>query len=495
MKCAIYTRVSTDNQAEKEFNSCEAQEAKIKSFIKSQEDMEVFKVYTDAGFTGANTNRPALGQMLLDIQDNKIDLVISYKIDRLTRSPRDFYGLIELFDKHDVDFFSVTERFDTSTPSGRLLRNIMLTFAQFERELTSERTKDKLFERAQKGLWNGGSVPFGYRAENKKLLINKKEAKIVSMLFDSYISSRSLAGAYDDLKNAGVTDRKGMPFSKSTIFFILRSPLYIGMIRYHDKVFQGVHEPIISEMIFNTAQTVHKEKPFRMRLYKQFSLAGIIKCKNCDSFMTPCYTNKNNKDKMKRYYYYRCTKTLKRDWADCNTKQVSADRRESYVFETIERISQDTHYLDSLIFKLNNAPSGVRAGFKPPESCFESTKISPEIFAQTLQQFVKNLPDKKGIEKNLWAKKFINRIVYSPAEIALSLYYKREFDGTAPDVVASGRVGATACLIPDSRKEKTPTGCEGFFEVAGMLGLEPRMDAPEASVLPITPHPNCIVKS
>ena len=128
MDCAIYTRVSTDNQAEVEFNSCEAQEAKIRAFISRQEGMEVFKVYSDAGYTGANINRPALQELLNAIKEKKINLVISYKIDRLTRSPKDFYQLIELFDKYNVDFISVTERFDTSTPSGRLLRNIMLTF-------------------------------------------------------------------------------------------------------------------------------------------------------------------------------------------------------------------------------------------------------------------------------------------------------------------------------------------------------------------------------
>lgn len=167
LKCAIYTRVSTDNQAEVEFNSCEAQGIKIRSFIKSQENMEIFKVYSDLGYTGANLNRPALIELFNDIKQNKINLVISYKIDRLTRSPKDFYQLIELFEKHNVDFFSVTERFDTSTPSGRLLRNIMLTFAQFERELTSERTKDKMLERANKGMWNGGIAPYGYKPKIK----------------------------------------------------------------------------------------------------------------------------------------------------------------------------------------------------------------------------------------------------------------------------------------------------------------------------------------
>jgi DNA invertase Pin-like site-specific DNA recombinase len=150
--CAIYTRVSTDLQAEKEFSSCEAQEEKIRAFVQSQDNWQVFKVYSDAGYSGANTNRPALQELLDDVKQRKIDIILSYKIDRLTRSSKDFYQLIEIFEQHNVSFISITERFDTSTPAGRLLRNIMLTFAQFERELTSERTKDKLLERARKGM-------------------------------------------------------------------------------------------------------------------------------------------------------------------------------------------------------------------------------------------------------------------------------------------------------------------------------------------------------
>src|SRR3989339_552380 len=187
IKCGVYTRVSTDNQAEQEFSSCEAQEEKIKSFIRSQENWQVYKIYNDPGYTGANTERPALQELLHDIQGNKINTVLVYKIDRLTRSPRDFYQLIEQFEKHCVDFISITERFDTSTPGGRLLRNIMLTFAQFERELASERTKDKMLERAKKGMWNGGLVPFGYKAENKKLIINEDDAKSVRSIYESYI--------------------------------------------------------------------------------------------------------------------------------------------------------------------------------------------------------------------------------------------------------------------------------------------------------------------
>ena len=175
--CAIYTRVSTDNQAEKEFSSCEAQEQKIRSFIASQNDWQVFKIYNDAGFSGAILERPALQELLSDLKKEKIDVVLVYKIDRLTRSPKDFYQLVEFFEQAKIDFISITERFDTSTPAGRLLRNIMLTFSQFERELTSERTRDKMLERARKGLCNGGFTPYGYSRQDKKLVVNPKEAE------------------------------------------------------------------------------------------------------------------------------------------------------------------------------------------------------------------------------------------------------------------------------------------------------------------------------
>jgi site-specific DNA recombinase len=433
MDCAIYTRVSTDNQADVEFNSCEAQEAKIRSFISSQEGMEVFKVYSDPGYTGANLNRPALSKMLNDIKERRITLVISYKIDRLTRSPKDFYHLVELFEKYNVDFISVTERFDTSTPSGRLLRNIMLTFAQFERELASERTKDKMLQRADKGMWNGGLIPFGYDTIDKKLVFNESNAKTVCTIYNDYIEGRSIA---EISKITGL--------SKSRISTILRNFVYIGKMKYAGKIYQGNHEPVISEEVFNLVQEKHKEKKLILRLYKDYPLAGLLNCKACNSFMTPCHTNKKKKNKIKRYYYYRCTKTFKKDWHSCDVQQVSADRLEDHIFKSIERISVDKHYIDSLIFKLNNSQQGDRIGLEPTQSCPKSLKISAEIFEQTLRLFVKGLSERKGIEKNLWLKKFIKGIKYSKKEIDISFYYKRGFEEVNPAYSASGRVGAAA---------------------------------------------------
>ena len=446
LNCAIYIRVSTDNQAEVEFNSCEAQEAKIKSFIDSQENITIFKVYSDPGFTGANLNRPALQELLEDVKQEKIDLVISYKIDRLTRSPKDFYHFVEIFDRHEVNFISVTERFDTSTPSGRLLRNIMLTFAQFERELTSERTRDKLLERAQKGLWNGGIVPFGYKSENKKLVMHEVESKTVKAIFENYLLTKSLISIYEDLKTKGIIYRNNKPFSKTALSYILRNPVYAGQVKYAGKFSQGIHEPIISEEVFALAQDIHKDRKRIMKVYKDFALAGLIQCKECNSIMTPCHINKRKGRKLKRYYYYRCTDTFHQDWQSCTTKQVSANRLEDYIFSNLERISLDKQYLESLCFSLNHRRAGDRIGFpstssgqahnglkdagKIPSSGHRSgyepsrepPKISPEIFAQTLAALARGFSGLKGIEKNLLAKKYIQSIKYCKESIELNLF-------------------------------------------------------------------------
>ena len=248
--CAIYTRVSTDNQAEKEFSSCEAQEQKIRSFIASQNNWRVFKVYNDAGFSGATLQRPALQELLSDLKKEKIDIVLVYKIDRLTRSPKDFYQLIEFFEQAKIDFISITERFDTSTPSGRLLRNIMLTFAQFERELASERTKDKMLECAKKGLPNGGLTSYGYMRQDKKLIPEPKEVEIIKSIFETYIETGSLAETYKMLKEKRIKNRLGKNFSKTNLAHILRNVVYIGKIKFNDKIYQGIHQPIVSEEIF-----------------------------------------------------------------------------------------------------------------------------------------------------------------------------------------------------------------------------------------------------
>ncbi len=478
VKCAIYTRVSTDNQADVEFNSCQAQEEKIKSFINSQENLLVYKVYSDAGFTGANLERPALQEMLRDIQEDKINMVIVYKIDRLTRSPKDFYALMEVFEQYKVDFISITERFDTSTPSGRLLRNIMLTFAQFERELTSERTKDKLLERANKGMWNGGSVPFGYKVVDKRLV---PDGQKLTEIFVIFAESGSLAKTYKLLKNKQILNNKNLPFSKAHLQSILRNPIYTGKFRYSGKLYQGIHQPLISEDLFNYAQTLFHEKNRKLRLYKDYLLVGLIHCTECNSIMTPAHTNKKS---MKRYYYYRCTKTFKQDWNSCSTRQINADRLERFVIDNLKRISLDTHYIDSSIFKLNFEALGVHKGLELSAPC---SPIDPKTVQQNLKNLVEYSEKASKIEQALAIQRYIKNILYSKESIQINMLChpeiidRQSIKNPAPleESGVCGRARAAANptvpqnFLPQKQKDLIPRN-KVFEKMAPPLGLEPR---------------------
>ena len=340
--CAIYTRVSTDNQAEKEFSSCEAQEQKIRSFIASQNNWQVFKIYNDAGFSGATLERPALQELLSDLKKEKIDVVLVYKIDRLTRSPKDFYQLIEFF--------------------------------------------------------------------------------------ETYIESGSTAKTYQMLKDKQVKNKLGKNFSKTNISHILRNVIYIGKILHNGEVYQGIHKPIISEEIFALAQKIHKEKQRNFRVYKNFLFGGLIKCEECGSNMTSCFTNKCINGKLNRYYYYRCTATMKQDWQACSVKQVSAERLENFCLENLERISIDKNYIENLIFRLNtDTQVGHRTGYELTDGC---SKFSTENISDTLKFFINGLKITKGIERNLFAKKFLSNIFYSPESIKIR-FISRQNEGVA----------------------------------------------------------------
>ena len=420
IKAAIYTRVSTDTQADKEFNSCEAQEAKIRSFISSQENMDIYKVYSDQGYTGANIDRPALIEMLQDIQRGRIDLIIAYKIDRLTRSPRDFYQLIEVFEKHNVNFISVTERFDTSTPSGRLLRNIMLTFAQFERELISERTRDKMIERAKKGFWNSGHTPFGYKRDNKKLIIEPQEAGIVKLIYDHYYSTGSTADVYNKLKNDRLFNRKGLPIPHEEIRKILGRVLYIGKIEYKVNIYPGIHEPIISPELFDAVQGLHKSRIKKSKVFNYSIFPGMVHCKECGSIMSAGFANKVKNGQRNRYFYYRCSSVTKRDISFCGTRQVSSDRLDSYVVEGLHEIAHNKQYLDSLIFTLNYQQQGNQQGIEPKGTASGYTVERAREIIQIITNAYK-LPGKN--EKELIIKRHIKQINYSKDNIEVVINY------------------------------------------------------------------------
>ena len=435
MKAAIYTRISTDNQAEVELNSCETQETKIRSFISSQDSIQVYKVYSDQGYSGASIERPALSEMLDDIQNNRIDLVISYKIDRLTRSPRDFYQLIEIFEKYNVSFISITERFDTSTPSGRLLRNIMLTFAQFERELISERIRDKMLERAKKGMFSGGRVPIGYKRENKKLVIEPKEAEVVKTIYMSFLSNPSIGEIYSNLKERKLFNRINLPFSKTAITTVLDNPLYIGKLAHKGIEYQGIHKPIINEKLFEEVKFIrdNRIRPKKGKVYNNSLFPGIIQCKECGSIMTCTFSNKTRNGKQIRYYYYRCSSVEKRDRSFCSIKEVSSDRLDEHIIDFLDKSAKNNQYIDSLIFLFNHNAPPVSNGLEPSGV---TSIYDPKRLVEILKTIV-GLSHMRTKEQRLeMMKRHIENIIYSKETIEVNiLYSKSENDGA--DYVSS----------------------------------------------------------
>ena len=476
MKIAIYTRVSTDTQADKEFNSCEAQEQKIRSFVSSQENMAIYKVYSDQGYTGANTDRPALMEMLNDIQNSKIDLVLAYKIDRLTRAPKDFYQLIEIFEQHKVTFISVTERFDTSTPSGRLLRNIMLTFAQFERELISERTRDKMLERAKKGFWNSGHTPFGYKRENKRLIIEPKEADIVKTIFETYLSTGSTAKVYKRLKADSLFNRQGIPISHEEIRKLLMRAVYIGQIEYQGNIYQGLHDPIISKELFDAAKCLRKERVKKSKVFNYSLFPGLVHCKDCGSVMSAVFSNKIKGSLRIRYFYYRCSSVTKRDNSFCDTRHVSSDRLDSFVIENLNKISKNPQYLESLIFTLNYQQEGCQMGIEPEGS---TSPYTPERLKEILQNIAVVPKFKTKAEKEVIIKKHIKQINYSKEAIEVVINYsdcgaENLNGGSLPAAGVWAAANAGRRTPPQKQKTANPEkSTVRSYNLVALTGVEP----------------------
>jgi site-specific DNA recombinase len=353
--CGLYTRVSSRNQADANYSSLETQRERLEAYSKSQEDYAIYRVYEDGGYSADSLDRPALKEMLRDIRDGKINCVLTYKIDRLTRSVKDFHQLMDVFDRNGVKFVSVTQSLDTQNPMGRLLRNVLLDFAQFEREMTADRTRDKMYQRAQKGLWNGGHAPYGYRAENKRLVINTEEAVRVRFMFNRFAEAPSLARLREELRQRGWDARSNGRWSKTAIDHILRNPMYCGLVRFSQERFKGEHEALIEESLFNNVQSVRRDRSHgATKLSRVFLLKGLVRCSECGSWMTPHYTQKRHKDgSVYRIPYYRCTKTMHFDNSVCTVKHVNADHVESLVVQKLAELSQNEAYVKMTVEELN----------------------------------------------------------------------------------------------------------------------------------------------
>jgi site-specific DNA recombinase len=367
VRCGIYTRKSTDEGLDQAFNTLDAQREAAESFINSQRQegwVTLPQKYDDGGYTGANMDRPALKRLLADVQAGTVNCVVVYKVDRLSRSLLDFARIMEILDKHGATFVSVTQQFNTTSSMGRLTLNILLSFAQFEREMISERTRDKMGAARRKGKWVGGNPVLGYEVAPKggSLLVNQEEAQRVREIFALYLELGSLIPVVEELDRRGWrmkawTTREGRqaggkPIAKNSLYNLLTNMIYVGKVDYDGHVYNGEHERIVDDETWNRVQSALNRNGRRggRNIGNKYAalLKGLVRCASCDVGMIHTYVNR--KDRLYRYYV--CVKAHQRGWAQCETRSVSAPALEAAVVDQLRGVGRDPTMLREVLRQL-----------------------------------------------------------------------------------------------------------------------------------------------
>jgi site-specific DNA recombinase len=352
VRCAIYTRKSTEEGLEQEFNSLHAQREAAQAYLASQQHQGWIGLperYDDGGFSGGNLDRPALKRLLEDITAGKIDAVLVYKLDRLSRSLLDFARIMEIFDKHQVAFVSITQQFHSATSMGRLVLNMLLSFAQFEREMIAERTRDKIAAARRKGKWIGGMPLLGYDIDPKgsKLRVNDAEAARVRAIFALYLEYQALGPVIRELNRRGWRTKRwrtrkghfrgGQAFTRNTLRQLLTNVTYLGRIRYRQEVHPGEHGAIVDPAIWQQVQTLLQSKRQHQaaRLPSGALLQRLLRCGACGCAMMHSHTTKGTR----RYRYYVCRQAQKRGWQICPAPSLPAGPLEELVVRHIQALA------------------------------------------------------------------------------------------------------------------------------------------------------------
>lgn len=355
-RCAVYTRKSTEDGLEQEFNSLDAQREACEAYILSQRH-EGWKLvpdhYDDGGFSGGNMERPGLKSLLADVDAGLVDVIVVYKVDRLTRSLADFAKIVERIDAQEASFVSVTQAFNTTTSMGRLTLNVLLSFAQFEREVTGERIRDKIAASKKKGLWMGGPVPLGYQVIERKLVPVPEEAERVRTIMRSYIASQSANELIAELGAEGIRTkiqhrtsgphRGGIPFKRGSLFHLLKNPIYRGMIVHKGIAYDGEHEAIVDEELWQQVQERLQAKAPPRKRPKNDVQSALLRGLLTDPHgrpMVPTYATKGSR----RYAYYESRKDLAR-LTDPKATRLGRGQLERHLVEQLTGLLEDEHAL------------------------------------------------------------------------------------------------------------------------------------------------------
>lgn len=368
LRCAIYTRKSVETGLDIEFNTLESQRAICSAYVTSQKHRnweELPKQYDDGGHSGAQLTRPALQELLTDIERGMVDVVVIYKLDRLTRTLLDFVRLIDLFEQYGVAFVSVTQNFDTAESTGRLILNVLLTFAQFEREIASDRLRDKFGAMRRRGMFIGGHPPFGYELVAKKLMPHPGEAEIVRWMFRRYLDVQSYVKVADELVAMGVKRRDrvskrgnflpGRPIDKSSVWHMLGNATYVGNVTHNGEFYPGLHEAIVTPDLWEEVQQLRKKRTRAkvVERYKSDLLRGIM----FDSFGRPMGVLRDHRAETRRYYISNQTEWSKRQGV--RRMRTNADAIEGLVLATMSELISDRQRVRALLLKLGVHGQGL----------------------------------------------------------------------------------------------------------------------------------------
>jgi site-specific DNA recombinase len=337
LRCAVYTRKSSEEGLEQEFNSLHAQREACEAYIASQKPegwVLVHDRYDDGGISGATLERPALKRLLADIEARRVDVVVVYKIDRLSRALMDFAKLVEVFDRNNVTFVSVTQSFNTTTSMGRLTLNILLSFAQFEREVIGERIRDKFAASRKKGMWMGGFVPLGYELNDRKLLVNEAEARTVRMIFERFTKIGSATELVKRLRAENVRGKQGKLIDKGYIYKLLNNRIYIGQAVHKGTAYPGKHQAIISPALWDKVHSILADSPRRRAAQTRAQTPALLKgliFGPTGRAMTPAHTRRGGK----LYRYYVSMDALKGIADACPVRRIPAAEIESAVIDQV----------------------------------------------------------------------------------------------------------------------------------------------------------------
>jgi site-specific DNA recombinase len=366
VRCAIYTRKSSEEGLDLDFNSLDAQRESAEAYIKSQAHegwVCLPQRYDDGGFTGGNMERPGVQKLLADIEAGRVDCVVVYKVDRLSRSLLDFARIMDTFDSQNVSFVSVTQQFNTTHSMGRLTLNILLSFAQFEREIIGERIRDKIAAQKRKGKWAGGTPVLGYdvdrSAASPKLVVNTAEATRVRDVFELYLQLGSLLPVVRELRSRGWLNKKwftkageprgGDPFHKGSLHALLTNPLYVGRIKHKEQTFAGEHESLVDRATWEQVQTLlganGRNGGVLVRNKHGALLKQLLWCSACGRHMTYTFTRK----KERLYRYYTCTNAISAGYDRCPAPSLPAAEVEKVVVDQVRAVTRDPALRDGVL--------------------------------------------------------------------------------------------------------------------------------------------------